>query len=352
MSTLRDLRQAGCQIVTIGQYLRPVAGQPADVALLHAGRVRGPQADRARPGVRPRRVWPARPEFLPRPRADASLRQPRRALTPRAIAFSPEPGASAHADRGPRRHRRLHPLRAAANLLHAGRRGEESRASRRQRTGRGPFQASAIRVPACSSSALRRRPTARTGPAGSSRGDGVGGSGDFLMRAMHAQGFASIPTSHHPDRWPAAERRLHRGRRPLRAARQQADAARDRRVPRTTWWRSWRRCRGCRVIVALGRIAFEATWRLLDLAVFRHPPTPRVLARRSESRRRIHRDRLVSPLAAEHEHRAADADDARGRVSEGEGDGIDDASNRNQISDCLSSASPPGDAGQVQDSEF
>jgi uracil-DNA glycosylase family 4 len=29
-------------------------------------------------------------------------------------------------------------------------------------------------------------------------GDGVGGSGDFLMTAMHRSGFASIPTSHHP----------------------------------------------------------------------------------------------------------------------------------------------------------
>ena len=28
-------------------------------------------------------------------------------------------------------------------------------------------------------------------------GDGVGGSGDFLMTALHAHGFASIPTSHH-----------------------------------------------------------------------------------------------------------------------------------------------------------
>ena len=105
-------------------------------------------------------------------------------------------------------------------------------------------------------------------------GDGIGGSCDFLMRAMHAAGFANLPTSHHvhdglrlrdayiaatvrcapPDNRPSpteiAACRLHL----------QAELAA---LPRV------------RVVVALGRIAFEAAWRVLDergLGIRPRPP--------------------------------------------------------------------------------
>ena len=48
----------------------PVGRQPADGALLHAGRVRRAQTHRHRDGLRPRRVRPAGPQLVPRARAD------------------------------------------------------------------------------------------------------------------------------------------------------------------------------------------------------------------------------------------------------------------------------------------
>ena len=94
-------------------------------------------------------------------------------------------------------------------------------------------------------------------------GDGIGGSCDFLMRAMHAAGFASLPTSHHPDDGlqltdayiAAAVRCAPPDNKPspaeIAACRQHLDAELAA-LPRV------------RVLVTLGRIAFEATWRVLD----------------------------------------------------------------------------------------
>ena len=56
-----------------------VARQPADGALLHAGRVRRAQADRPRAGLRPRRVRAARPQLVSRARADPGATKRREA---------------------------------------------------------------------------------------------------------------------------------------------------------------------------------------------------------------------------------------------------------------------------------
>ena len=93
-------------------------------------------------------------------------------------------------------------------------------------------------------------------------GDGVGGSGDFLMRAMHRAGFASIPTSRDPrdglqlrDAYiAAAVRCAPPGNKPTPAEiaachpHLVAEAAALERL---------------KVIVCLGRIGFDAGWRLL-----------------------------------------------------------------------------------------
>lgn len=93
-------------------------------------------------------------------------------------------------------------------------------------------------------------------------GDGAGGSGDFLMRAMHASGFATLPTSRHPadglalrDAFiAAAVRCAPPDNKPtpqeIAACHPHLVAEADA-LPRV------------RIIVALGRIAFDAAWRLL-----------------------------------------------------------------------------------------
>ena len=94
-------------------------------------------------------------------------------------------------------------------------------------------------------------------------GDGVGGSCDFLMRAMHAQGFASLPTSHHPDDGlrltdayiAAAVRCAPPDNKPSPAEIAECQHHLEAELAALT---------RVRVLIALGRIAFEATWRVLD----------------------------------------------------------------------------------------
>ena len=105
-------------------------------------------------------------------------------------------------------------------------------------------------------------------------GDGVGGSGDFLMSALHRAGFANRPTSHHAsdglrlrDAFIAsAVRCAPPGNKPtssemarcLRHLEAEVDA-----LPRV------------QVIVALGKIAFDAYLRLLKRRGVALCPRPR-----------------------------------------------------------------------------
>ena len=93
-------------------------------------------------------------------------------------------------------------------------------------------------------------------------GDVPGGSSDFLMRAMHSQGFANMPTSRHPgdglelrDAYIAAAVRCappdNKPSPAEIAACHPHLVAEAAALPRVE------------VIVALGRIGFDAAWRLL-----------------------------------------------------------------------------------------
>jgi uracil-DNA glycosylase family 4 len=105
-------------------------------------------------------------------------------------------------------------------------------------------------------------------------GDGPLGSGDFLMRAMHAHGFASIPTSQNADDGltledafiAAAVRCAPPDNKPtpdeiaVCHAHLVAEVAA---LPRVA------------VIIALGRIAFDSAWRLLaDRGIIVRPRPP------------------------------------------------------------------------------
>lgn len=142
-------------------------------------------------------------------------------------------------------------------------------------------------------------------------GDVPGGSGDFLMRAMHAAGFANMPTSRHADDGltlrdayiMAAVRCAPPDNKPTPAeivachSHLVAEAAA---LPHV------------KVIVALGRIGFDATWRLLadrgliirpkppfrHGAVYRLANAPAVVASYHPSRQNTNTGVLTPPMLA------------------------------------------------------
>ena len=142
-------------------------------------------------------------------------------------------------------------------------------------------------------------------------GDGTGGSGDFLMRAMHAAGFANMTTSRHPDDGlrlndayiAASVRCAPPDNRPSPAEIAQCHAhlvAEYAALPRVT------------VVLALGRIAFDSALRLLagrgaawrPRPQFGHglihetPGHPALIASFHPSRQNTNTGRLTAPMLA------------------------------------------------------
>ena len=66
VATLRDLRKAGCAILTLGQYLRPSPAHLPMTRYYHPDEFRDAERDRARHGLRARRVGPVRAQLVPR----------------------------------------------------------------------------------------------------------------------------------------------------------------------------------------------------------------------------------------------------------------------------------------------
>jgi uracil-DNA glycosylase family 4 len=140
-------------------------------------------------------------------------------------------------------------------------------------------------------------------------GDGTGGSGDFLMTALHANGLANQPYSRSADDGlvlrdvyiSSAVRCAPPGNKPAPdeiAACHPHFVAEVAALPRL------------KVIVALGRIAFDAVWRLLAERgievkpkplfghglVHRPPEAPTVIASYHPSRQNTHTGTLTQPM--------------------------------------------------------
>src|SRR5499426_2059458 len=105
-------------------------------------------------------------------------------------------------------------------------------------------------------------------------GDGVGGSGDFLMAAMHANGFASQPISRGlddglklKDAYIAAAARC--------APPENKPTPEELSRCRPHLEAEWAQLPRVAVVVCLGRIAYDICWQILDARGLRMPrPRP------------------------------------------------------------------------------
>jgi uracil-DNA glycosylase family 4 len=142
-------------------------------------------------------------------------------------------------------------------------------------------------------------------------GDGTGGSGDFLMRAMHAHGFASQPSStHRHDGLTLTDAYITMAARCAppdnKPTREELAACHDYLVAELA------ALPRIRVILGLGKIAFDAAWRLLESRDVRVRPRPAfehgaihhvhpwtVIASYHPSRQNTNTGRLTPPMLSE-----------------------------------------------------
>ena len=130
-------------------------------------------------------------------------------------------------------------------------------------------------------------------------------SGDFLWAALHRGGPGGSAGLAPRRRRPDADRRLHRRRRPLRAAGQQADARRARRVRAVPRSARSALLSELRVVVALGAFGWDAALRAFAGARARGPRRKPRFGHGAEVRdRAVRAARLVPPEPAEHLHAA------------------------------------------------
>ena len=102
-------------------------------------------------------------------------------------------------------------------------------------------------------------------------GDGVGGSGDFLMAALYRAGLANLPDLEPPGRWPDAARAC--TSRPRSAARRRTTSRRQTEVTTCLDHLESELAHLPRLdtVVALGKIAWDAWLQLVG----RHAPLPK-----------------------------------------------------------------------------
>ena len=310
VATFTDLRQVGVQHPHDRTVPAPVGRTRADEPLLPSRRIPRAESRGTRAGVRSRRVRTTRQKLVPRARTGRRVRSQNPTVVLNAVDVAcqrPETESSAARD-----------VPGSASIA-SGLRARRRPPTAMTPTGAGPCQGSGIPGRGCSSSRLAPAAHGANRTGRMFTGDGRGGSGDFLMAALHRCGYASLPTSSHqddglrlddvyvvaaarcapPDNKPLPEE-LAACLSHLRSRNRRTAACAGRGGARSNCVRDLLEARGPR---EMGEAVTRGHAATTQAGV-----CPRTTLR---ARRRAHADRVLPPQPAEHEHGEADRSDAR-----------------------------------------